>query len=159
MILRTAPGIDNGVHLVHRHRTDTSAVEVLSTSTARAVFYASVTTILSFGSLGLASHRAIAAIGRLLTLGVLLTLVCYVIVLPAVLEWDDRHMVIRVDGQQIETREIPQGQPEGAGSFFTESVEEPAIRLRHDGQRCEPSMRWIREQTGGGLVIRKGGGC
>ncbi len=83
-------GIDNGVHLVHRHRTDTSGVEVLFTSTARAVFYASVTTILSFGSLALASHRAIAAIGRLLTLGVFLTLVCYVIVLPAVLEWDDR---------------------------------------------------------------------
>jgi len=96
-------GIDNGVHLVHRHRTDTSAVEVLSTSTARAVFYASVTTILSFGSLGLASHRAIAAIGRLLTLGVFLTLVCYVIVLPAVLEWDDRRrrreIIVRPNGR------------------------------------------------------------
>ena len=31
-----------------------------------------------------------AAIGKLLTLGVSLTLVCYVVVLPAVLEWDDR---------------------------------------------------------------------
>ncbi|MFN8544710.1 MAG: MMPL family transporter [Candidatus Binatia bacterium] len=83
-------GVDNGVHLVHRHRTNTDEVDVLGSSTARAVFVAAVTTILSFGSLGFASHRGLAAFGQLLTLGVFLTLVCYVVVLPAVLEWDDR---------------------------------------------------------------------
>ncbi len=83
-------GVDNGVHLVHRHRTNPEEVDVLATSTARAVFYAALTTMLSFGSLGLASHRGIAAIGQLLTVGVGLTLVSYVVVLPAVLEWDDR---------------------------------------------------------------------
>jgi predicted RND superfamily exporter protein len=31
-----------------------------------------------------------ASIGQLLTIGVGLVLVCYVVVLPAVLEWDDR---------------------------------------------------------------------
>jgi hypothetical protein len=31
-----------------------------------------------------------AAIGWLLSVGVAITLVCYVVVLPAVLEWDDR---------------------------------------------------------------------
>ena len=31
-------GIDNGVHLVHRHRTDPEEVDVLATSTARAIF-------------------------------------------------------------------------------------------------------------------------
>jgi predicted RND superfamily exporter protein len=46
--------------------------------------------MLSFGSLGFASHRGIAAIGTLLCIGVGVTLVCYVVVLPAVLEWDDR---------------------------------------------------------------------
>ena len=83
-------GIDNGVHLVHRHRTNPEEKVVLATSTARAVFYAAMTTILSFGSLAFASHRGIAAIGKLLTLGVFLTLVSYILVLPAVLEWDDR---------------------------------------------------------------------
>ena len=83
-------GVDNGVHLVHRHRTNPDEVDVLATSTARAVFYAAFTTMLSFGSLAFASHRGIAAIGQLLTIGVGLTLVCYVVVLPAVLEWDDR---------------------------------------------------------------------
>ncbi len=83
-------GVDNGVHLVHRHRTRPDEVDVLASSTARAVFYAALATALSFGSMGFASHHGIASFGLLLTLGVTLTLVCYVIVLPAVLEWDDR---------------------------------------------------------------------
>jgi len=83
-------GVDSGVHLVHQHRTNPEEVDVLATSTARAVFFSAVTTIASFASLGFASHRGMAALGQLLTLGVFVTLVCYVVVLPAVLEWDDR---------------------------------------------------------------------
>jgi hypothetical protein len=82
-------GIDNGVHLVHRHRTNPEEVDVLATSTARAVFFSAVVTVMCFGSLAFASHRGMAAIGQLLTLGVAATLVCYVVVLPAVLVWDD----------------------------------------------------------------------
>jgi hypothetical protein len=81
--------IDSGVHLVHRHRVN-DREDVLATSTARAVFYSALTTILAFGSLGFAPHRGMAAIGQLLAVGVGLVLVCYVVVLPAVLEWDDR---------------------------------------------------------------------
>src|SRR5688572_23903935 len=92
-------GIDNGVHLVHRHRTNPQEQEVLATSTARAVFYAAMTTILSFGSLGFTPHRGIAAIGKLLTLGVFLTLVSYILVLPAVLEWDDRRRRSRLESR------------------------------------------------------------
>ena len=63
-------GVDNGVHLVHRHRTNPDEVDVLATSTARAVFYAALTTMLSFGSLAFASHRGIAGDRQLLTIGV-----------------------------------------------------------------------------------------
>lgn len=83
-------GIDNGIHLVHRHRANPEEGDVLSTSTARAVFYAALTTVLCFGALAFAPHRGMAALGRLLTLGVAATLLCYVVVLPAVLDWDDR---------------------------------------------------------------------
>ena len=83
-------GVDNGVHLVHRHRTAPDEIDVLGSSTARAVFFAALTAVLSFGSLAFASHRGLASFGQMLTLGVLVTLVCYVVVLPAVLEWDDR---------------------------------------------------------------------
>ncbi len=82
-------GIDNGVHLVHRHRTNPEEEDVLASSTARAVWFAALTTVLSFGSLAFASHRGMASLGRLLTLGVAATLVAYVVVLPAVLAWDD----------------------------------------------------------------------
>ncbi|MCU0670338.1 MAG: MMPL family transporter [Myxococcota bacterium] len=82
-------GIDNGVHLVHRHRTNPEEEDVLASSTARAVFFAALTTILAFGSLAFAPHRGMASLGRMLTLGVALTLLCYVVVLPAVLAWDD----------------------------------------------------------------------
>lgn len=83
-------GIDNGVHLVHRHRTNPEEEDVLATSTARAVFFAALTTVLCFGSLGFAPHGGMAAVGQFLTLGVAATFVSYVVVLPAVLAWDDR---------------------------------------------------------------------
>jgi hypothetical protein len=81
--------IDSGVHLVHRHRLQADE-NVLGTSTARAVFYSALTTMLAFGSLGLAPHRGMATLGQLLAIGTALVLICYVVVLPAVLEWDDR---------------------------------------------------------------------
>jgi hopanoid biosynthesis associated RND transporter like protein HpnN len=81
--------VDSGVHLVHRHRTNPDEEDVLATSTARAVFYSALTTMLSFGSLAFTPHGGIAAIGEMLTVGVALVLVCYVVVLPAVLVWDD----------------------------------------------------------------------
>ena len=89
-------GIDNGIHLVHRHRTNPEEVDVLSTSTARAVFFSCVTTILSFGAMAFAGHRGMAALGQLLTLGVAMTLLCYVVILPALLEWDDQRRRRRI---------------------------------------------------------------
>ena len=44
-------GVDNGVHLVHRHRTAPDEIDALASSTARAVFF--------FGSLAFASHRGL----------------------------------------------------------------------------------------------------
>lgn len=93
-------GIDNGVHLVHRHRTNPEEEDVLASSTARAVFFAALTTILAFGSLAFAPHRGMASLGRMLTLGVGLTLVCYVVVLPAVLAWDDQRARRRAEREE-----------------------------------------------------------
>jgi predicted RND superfamily exporter protein len=39
-------GIDNGVHPVHHHRTKSDEEDVLGTSTARAVFFAALATVL-----------------------------------------------------------------------------------------------------------------
>jgi len=80
-------GVDSGIHLVHRARVVASGESnLLATSTARAVAYSALTTIASFGSLGLATHLGLATLGRLLTIGVGLTLVCNLIVLPALIQ-------------------------------------------------------------------------
>jgi hopanoid biosynthesis associated RND transporter like protein HpnN len=76
-------GVDSGIHLVHRWRSGEK--DLLGSSSARGVFWSALTTVASFGSLGLASHRGMASLGQLLTLGVALTLVCNLLVLPALL--------------------------------------------------------------------------
>ncbi len=79
-------GVDSGIHLVHRVRVAAEGeVNLLATSTARAVAYSGLTTIASFGSLGLATHLGLATLGRLLTLGVGFTIACNLIVLPALI--------------------------------------------------------------------------
>jgi hypothetical protein len=79
-------GVDSGIHLVHRHRSALDPQgELLATSTSRAVLWSALTTIASFGSLGLASHRGMASLGQLLTLGIALMLVANLMVLPALI--------------------------------------------------------------------------
>jgi hopanoid biosynthesis associated RND transporter like protein HpnN len=79
-------GVDSGIHLVHRVRAaGGETLNLLGTSTARAVGFSALTTIASFGTMGLASHRGLATLGQLLTLGVSLTLLCNLAVLPALI--------------------------------------------------------------------------
>lgn len=78
-------GVDSGIHLVHRARAAESSANLLGTSTARAVAFSAMTTIASFGSLGFATHLGMATLGQLLTLGVGFTIVCNLIVLPALI--------------------------------------------------------------------------
>jgi predicted RND superfamily exporter protein len=79
-------GVDNGIHMVHRMRTEPPAAGgLLTTSTSRAVFASNLTTIASFGNLAFVSHRGMASMGQLLTLGMLVTLVTTLVLLPALL--------------------------------------------------------------------------
>jgi hopanoid biosynthesis associated RND transporter like protein HpnN len=79
-------GVDSAIHLVHRSRAGgVPGGNVLQTSTARAVLFSSLTTIASFGTLGLSTHPGMASLGRLLTVGIAMTLVCSLVILPALL--------------------------------------------------------------------------
>jgi preprotein translocase subunit SecF len=84
-------GVASGIHLVMRHRVEgdgTSALQrtsLLQTSTPRAVLFSALTTIGSFGTLAISSHRGTSSMGLLLTITIGLTLVCTLIVLPAML--------------------------------------------------------------------------
>jgi hopanoid biosynthesis associated RND transporter like protein HpnN len=86
-------GVDSGIHLVHRHRVargremESAApeVELLGTSTAQAVLFSALTTMGSFGTLALSTHPGLASLGQLLLIGVIYTLICNLIVLPALI--------------------------------------------------------------------------
>jgi hypothetical protein len=83
-------GVDSGIHLVHRAKMRRSTTELLlETTTARSVFYSALTTVVSFGTLAFSAHRGVASLGVLLTVGMLLTIICNLIVLPALIDWRD----------------------------------------------------------------------
>ncbi len=81
-------GVDAGIHLVMRAREEADGSrQILETSTPRAVLLSALTTVGSFGSLALSSHRGTASMGELLTISVFLTLACTLLVLPGLINW------------------------------------------------------------------------
>ncbi len=77
-------GVDSGIHIMHRLKSGISCnKEILQSSTARGVFFSSLTTMCSFSSLAFTPHVGTASMGLLLAVGIFFTLVCTLIVLPA----------------------------------------------------------------------------
>ena len=77
-------GVDSGIHIMHRLKSGLSCnKEILQSSTARGVFFSSLTTMCSFSSLAFTPHLGTASMGLLLAVGIFFTLVCTLIVLPA----------------------------------------------------------------------------
>ncbi|MFP6665601.1 MAG: MMPL family transporter [Deltaproteobacteria bacterium] len=77
-------GVDSGVHLVHRARVGGPGKPLLESVTAQAVFWSAITTITSFGSLAFSAHRGIASLGLLLVIGLTITVLANLLVLPAI---------------------------------------------------------------------------
>jgi predicted RND superfamily exporter protein len=80
-------GVDSSIHYVMRAREGDNGTDVTGTSTPRAVLISALTTIGSFGTLWLSAHRGMASMGELLTVAILVTLVCTLVVLPQLIEW------------------------------------------------------------------------
>lgn len=77
-------GIDNGVHILHRFR-ESESVRLAAVETGSAVVLSSLTTMVGFGSLALASHRGYSSLGQILFIGVGACLVATLTVLLATL--------------------------------------------------------------------------
>jgi hypothetical protein len=76
------------VYFIHRFRMDPPpSGNMLETSTARALFFSALTTILSFSTLSFSPHRGMASMGKLLTLCMGFYMVATFIFLPAVLKF------------------------------------------------------------------------
>jgi len=80
-------GVDSGIHVISRVKELQGInTHILETSTARAVLFSSLTTIMSFGTLSFMHHAGTAGMGKLLTISVALMIICMLLILPAYLE-------------------------------------------------------------------------
>jgi hopanoid biosynthesis associated RND transporter like protein HpnN len=81
-------GVDSGIHMVHRMRTEPpSDGNVIHTSTSRAVLMSALTTVASFGNLAFSTHLGMASMGQLLTLGMAMSIVAILGLLPALMRF------------------------------------------------------------------------
>ncbi|MDT8428734.1 MAG: MMPL family transporter [Pseudomonadales bacterium] len=78
-------GVDNGVHMVHRHNQIGDSFDLVTSSTSRAILFSTMTTIVSFGSLAFSNHPGTASMGMVLTIGMCLSLLATLFVVPALL--------------------------------------------------------------------------
>ncbi|WP_295683183.1 MMPL family transporter [uncultured Nevskia sp.] len=77
-------GVDYGVYLVQRGRAAADG-SLLKTGTARAVLFGALITMVNFGNLAFAKHPGMVSMGLLLTLGLGMTLLCALVLLPSLL--------------------------------------------------------------------------
>lgn len=84
-------GVANGIHMVGREREAGAGRRSLETSTPRAVVFSALTTIGSFGSIALSAHPGTSSMGVLLTVAITMTLICTLVLLPALMAaWPSR---------------------------------------------------------------------
>jgi hopanoid biosynthesis associated RND transporter like protein HpnN len=76
-------GVDNGIHVVHRLRSETSTAVLFETSTMDAVLASGLTTVASFGTLAFSAHVGTASMGKLLAVGLVASMAATLVVLPA----------------------------------------------------------------------------
>jgi predicted RND superfamily exporter protein len=83
--------VDFGVHMLHRYRVDDTTRPLgLSAGTGKGIALTALTTIIGFGAMLVARHRGIASLGFVLALGVALTLLACLTLMPALLELRSR---------------------------------------------------------------------
>ncbi len=78
-------GVDNGIHVVQRFHESSNLKELVHSSTPRAVFLSTLTTMGTFGALSFSDHQGIYSIGVLLTFALGSLMVLTLISLPALL--------------------------------------------------------------------------
>ena len=89
-------GVDNGVHVVQRFREGLSLPELIRSTTLRAVLLSNLTTLGTFGALGLSTHQGIKSIGLLLVFALSCQLLLTLIALPALLSIFSRRQQSRM---------------------------------------------------------------
>ncbi len=83
-------GVDNGINIIYDFRRRQGRYR-MSPSTAVAVILNTLTTMVGFAVLMIASHRGLQGLGRVLTIGMSCCLVSSLVILPAFLAWITRN--------------------------------------------------------------------
>ena len=78
-------GVDDGVHVIHDFRRQRGSEYEPSANTINAIVLTSVTSIIGFGSLMIASHQGLYSVGLVLSVGVACCLFVSLVFLPSVL--------------------------------------------------------------------------
>ncbi|NDI35470.1 efflux RND transporter permease subunit [Chengkuizengella sediminis] len=101
-------GVDDGVHLLHRYKsTNQSIIEVFS-SVGRAILITTLTTMIAFGSLMLASYRGLSSLGTALFIGVGFAFLLSISVLPIFLK-ERETTSLKLDNNSVKTTEQHKG--------------------------------------------------
>ncbi|WP_417382597.1 MMPL family transporter [Gimesia sp.] len=79
-------GVDDGVHVVHDFRMKKGPYKT-SPSTINAIVMTSLTSMIGFGSMMVATHRGLYSVGLVLVIGVACCLFISLVTLPALLTW------------------------------------------------------------------------
>ena len=84
-------GIDNGVHLYHRYVEEgASSLRYVMKTTGGAVLMASVTTMIGFSGMELATHDGLNSMGNVALIGMVSVLAMSVVFMPALLQFLER---------------------------------------------------------------------
>ncbi len=78
-------GVDNGIHVVERFHESPDPDKLANSSTPRAVFLSTLTTLGTFGALAFSSHQGIYSIGVLLSCALAMLMLLTIVSLPALL--------------------------------------------------------------------------
>ncbi|MCU0837816.1 MAG: MMPL family transporter [Rhodospirillales bacterium] len=78
-------GVSASLNLVVRKRQEGAATQMMASCTPRAVIFSALTTIAAFGTLAVSPHPGISSMGLLLAVAIAMTLICTIIVLPALM--------------------------------------------------------------------------
>jgi predicted RND superfamily exporter protein len=94
-------GIDDGVHMLHRYMIEgRNSIDKVTKFTGKAILLTSLTTMISFGSIGIASHRGLASMGIVLVLGVGSCFISSAFLLPALISLRDKTRKKVKDGKK-----------------------------------------------------------
>jgi uncharacterized membrane protein YdfJ with MMPL/SSD domain len=136
-------GVDFGIHIIHEYREQTGPYRI-SGGTAVAVLVDSLTTIVGYGALMVASHQGLQSLGRVLTIGVTMCLFSSLILLPALLALITRNRVAPATNESVDHLAATEANPAGGSDAASDAEDEASTSLSVDvptNSRKTPSRR------------------